>query len=235
MKLYMKKIDPSALVAFAPLAPLFSMAVDPVYGQAEHGENLFGPIYHPEAQIWGHRDIVKITALASCRLNRAHGWTLVVKDCLRTVEAQWRIGDAPISRANPQWFVEPRLMSPPGMGGHPRGMAVDIVPLGVDMGTVFDCLTAEASRSFSDLPPGILENRRILEEAMMTAAKDLGLPLHPLSNEWWDFRFPAGYYNQFAPLSDSDLLPHQKMTEKPEKIALEPDRGVIEALRGFVV
>jgi len=75
-------------------------------------------------------------------LNDGHGWTLIVKDCLRPIEAQAKMVETPIVKANPHWIVEPRFLSSPGQGGHPRGMAVDLDAINadgapVDFGTCF--------------------------------------------------------------------------------------------------
>ena len=231
----MKKIAMSDLVAFAPFTARFPFTCDLVYAQGDHPENLFGQIYHPTAEIWGHRDIVRICLLAAIRLRDRFGWTLVIKDCLRTVEAQELIGKAPISLANPQWFVAPRMMSPPGMGAHPRAMAVDISVKDVDMGTVFDSMTPLSARDYKDFPKAVLNNRQNLQDIMVGAAADLGLPLHPLSNEWWDFRFPDEMYIQYAPLAEADLLSHQKMTQRPDgHQALVMDPAIWDELRGLV-
>ena len=230
----MKKIDPSDIVAFAPFCGTFPIATDVVYANPEHSENHFGQIYHPDALIWGHRDTVKIVLLAASRLKATQGWTLVVKDCLRTVEAQEKIGQAPISLLNPQWFQDPPFMSPPGKGAHPRGMAVDITAKGVDMGTPVDHLNEEAARSYKGFSAEILDNRKKLETAMVQAGKDFDLHIHPLSNEWWDFRFLPETYNQYAPLSDADLLPRQRMVSKADKISLKPDAEILKELSRFV-
>ena len=229
----MKKIAPQDLAAFSPFCGLFPIEEDPIYADEKHSDNHFGQIYHTKAHIWGHRDMVKVVLLAAKRLNAAHGWTLLIKDCLRPVEAQRLIGEAPISKANPQWFQDPPFMSSPGKGAHPRGMAVDIAVKNVDMGTPVDWLTQEASRSYTRFPNNVLVNRRTLEDAMVKAGHDLGLHIHPLSNEWWDFRFLPEVYNSYEPLSDEDLLPHQRMVGMPDPSALEPDQDILKALSSF--
>lgn len=230
----MIKIDPEDLVAFDGFSGTFPIVTDPVYAKADHPENLFGQIYHPKARIWGHRDLVKIVLLAATRLYNGHGWTLAIKDCLRPVEAQEKIAQADISKANPQWFEEPRFMSPPGKGAHPRGMAVDVAVDGIDMGTAFDSLTPQAARDYKDLPDTVLKNRKILEVTMVGAARDLGFILHPLSNEWWDFRFMADAYNLYEPLSEDDLWPHQKMMEEPSMAPMTADAKTLNELRRFI-
>ncbi len=230
----MKKIPTQDIVAFAPFCGMFPIEVDVMYGDAGHAENHFGQVYDRAATIWGHRDLAKVVLLAADRLNRAHGWTLVIKDCLRPIEAQIRIGEAPISKANPQWFEDPPFMSSPGKGAHPRGMAVDLTAKGIDMGTVVDDLSDRASRSYTGFPVAILQNRKTLEDAMVQAGRDLGLHVHPLSNEWWDFRFLPEVYNQYAPLSDSDLMPHQRMVGGIESVVLSPDEAIVAQLKKLI-
>ncbi len=229
----MKKIPVEDIVAFAPFCGTFPIDVDPVYANADHPENHFGQIYHPNAQIWGHRDLVKIVLLAAKRLHQAYGWTLMIKDCLRPVEAQARMIDTPIVKANPHWIEEPRFLSGPGQGGHPRGMAIDLDVEGIDFGTAFDHFGPESHRQY-ELPEAIRRNRGILEDAMVKAANDFGLPLLPLPQEWWDFRFPASYTNEYEALRDDDLLPHQKMTVEAQKIEMEPDPQILQALNPFM-
>ncbi len=131
--------------------------------------------------------------------------------------------ETPIVKANPHWIQDPtRLISDPGQGGHPRGMAVDIVLETqdgrlVDMGTRFDYFSPDpainpARRGFPGLTDEARRNRQILEDAMVAAARNLGKPLLPLPSEWWDFRFPGVYSGRYAPLSDRDLPPDMRMT-----------------------
>jgi len=127
-------------------------------------------------------------------------------------------------KANPHWLEEPnRLLSPPGKGGHPRGMAVDIVLVDkqgkeADMGTAFDYLTPDrannpAARSYKNFSKEILANRQLLEGCMMQAAAECGVGLLPLPQEWWDFRFLPDHSNRYAPVHDRDLPAHMRVTD----------------------
>ena len=246
MTAQMKKISPTDIVAFEPFCGIFPILTDLVYAQAAHPENHFGQIYHKDAILQGHRDLVKIVLLASYRLYRTHGWTLIVKDCLRTIEAQALMVETEIVKANPHWLVEPRFLSSPGQGGHPRGMAVDLDALDrqgkpVDFGTAFDHFSSAtdkernpAHREHPYLIDLAKNNRQILTDAMMKAATDFNLPMLPLPQEWWDFRFPSTYTNEYEAIRDADLLPHQKMIAKPEKAEIEADREIMEELRRVV-
>lgn len=226
----MLKIDPSELVDLADLAADNPARVDLVYARADHPENVFGTaFYRADARMWGHRDMAVLVALASHICFDRTGWTFELKDCLRPVEAQAAMRETEIVKQNPHWLEEPnRLLSPPGKGGHPRGMAIDIILRdergdAVDMGTPFDHLTRDpsqnpAARNWTRFCADearnqrILYNRRALEESMMEAAARQGRALLPLPQEWWDFRFLRDYTEGFAPIHDADLPPAMRMT-----------------------
>lgn len=197
----------------AKVAPL---VIDLVYADAAHPENIFKTaLYKKEAHLYLHKDLAAIVEHAAHHCRNAYGWTFILKDGLRPIEAQDAMQHTPIVKANPHWMVEPRLLSPPGTGGHPRAMAIDITARDaqgsdIDMGTVFDYLSEDqdnnpAARDYAHFSQDILDNRQKLEQSMILAAKALGLPLLPLPQEWWDFRFPPDYSAQYPALSDFDL------------------------------
>ena len=194
------------------------VVIDLVYADSEHPENIFGiALYHKNACLSLHRDLACIVLKAARTLHTNHGWKLVLKDGLRTIEAQEAMAQTDIVKANPHWMQDPgRLLSGPGQGAHPRGMAIDVSVIDqkgntVDMGTVFDAMVLKSARDYSGFSHLILENRKILEDAFTGAAQSLSLPMLPLPSEWWDFRFPAAYYGSYAPLSDNDLPEALKM------------------------
>jgi D-alanyl-D-alanine dipeptidase len=216
-------IRPEDLIAMDTLAEEIPLRVDIVYAQARHPQNMFKEaIYRPEARLWLHRDFADIVILAARRCYEVYGYVFVLKDGLRTVEAQEKIVNTAIVKANPHWLQEPRLFSPPGKGGHPRGMAIDVILETVggqklDMGTEFDYLTTDpninpAARDFPNISDNAKQNRKILEDTMVLAARDLDKPLLPLPAEWWDFRFPKEILDQYKPLSDYDLPAGMRMT-----------------------
>jgi len=218
-------VTPEDLVPLEDFQSAHPLSVDLVYAQAAHRDNMFGcAIYRTDARMLCHRKFLPVILDAANLCHKRSGLFFGLKDCLRTVEAQEKMRQTDIVKANPRWLEEPnRLLSPPGKGGHPRGMAIDIVLLDanggeIDMGTPFDYLTPDpscnpAARSFTDLPPTVLENRRLLEDCMMQAAAAQGLPLLPLPQEWWDFRFPRDLYDLYAPVSDADMPPDMRMTD----------------------
>jgi len=208
----LKKITADQLVPMDIFIGSEPISIDLVYAQKSHKENIFGAIYHEKARLWCQYDLACIVILAARKLNKENGWTLILKDSLRTIDAQEAMQETDIVKAHPEWMEAPRMLAPPGHGGHPRAMAIDVSVLNVDMGTIFDDMSPASSRSYQDFPADILKNRQRLEQAFIDSAAHLGLPILPLPNEWWDFRFPTAYYSAFAPLSDKDLPVQMRMT-----------------------
>lgn len=224
----LKPVLPEDLLPLDACERTHPLRVDLVYAKPAHPHNIFkSAIYRPDARMWGHREFVPVILRAAAICYAETGLLFELKDCLRPVEAQEKIVNTPLVKAHPEWLEEPRLFAPPGKGGHPRGMAVDLVLIDengdeVEMGTPFDHMAENkddnpASRDYADFGKGeafnkmVLKNRRILEDAMMRAARELGRELLPLPQEWWDFRFPYAYANAFAPVFDRDLPPHMAM------------------------
>jgi D-alanyl-D-alanine dipeptidase len=215
-------IDPARLVPL-DLFPDLPVRIELAYARPDN--LLFGEmIYRPQARLWLHEDLAAIVLLAARDLQKNHGLNLVVYDGLRTIEAQTKMLETQRVQDNPHWLEEPRLLSPPGTGGHPRGMAVDVALEGsnglLDMGTAFDYLAENARpahnpahREHPGLSPEIRRNRDILTGAMVRAGENLKIPLLPLPEEWWDFRLPRSVYEQYEPLSDAALPPMMRMTD----------------------
>lgn len=200
------------------------ISIDLVYANPLHPENIFKTaLYHSAARLSLHIDLCRTCILTARTLYKNQKWILVLKDGLRTIEAQQKMMDTDIVKENPQWLMEPRMLSGPGMGGHPRGMAVDVSVCDtngqpVDMGTLFDTMTPESARNYAGISKIVQKNRAVLESAFMDSAKSLNLPLLPLPSEWWDFRFPASYSQNFEPLSDKELPRSLQMTRQDSHI-----------------
>lgn len=218
-----KKIKPYSLVAMDSFEADYPLRVDLAYAWPDN--RLFGEaIYRNGARLWLYKDLAEIVLAAANLIQKRHGWRLVLYDGLRPVEAQKKMLQTARVKANPQWLEEPRLLSPPGAGAHPRGMAVDLSAengkgLLIDMGTSFDFLADNphpagnpAHRDYPQLSETVRKNRAALETAMREAAEALNTPLLPLPQEWWDFRLPPDIYEQYAPLRDQDLPPQMRMT-----------------------
>lgn len=215
-------VTPDDLLALDDFTQSHPIKIDTVYAKPQHPDNMFKcGIYKSGAKMWCHRIFAPIILRAAEACYKEHKYIFELKDCLRPVEAQARMMETDIVRANPHWLEEPRLLSPPGKGGHPRGMAVDIILLTeageqIDMGTAFDYLSPDrnnnpAARNYRDFSENILRHRQILEDAMMEAGKAEGHEILPLPQEWWDFRFMPDHSNQYAPVSDKELPPDMQM------------------------
>jgi D-alanyl-D-alanine dipeptidase len=197
------------------------IAIDLVYANANHPRNIFKEaLYHGDARLWAHKHLAAITLLTARILQQKYGWVLEIQDCLRTIDTQTAMQETTIVKAHPEWGTgSSRLLAPAGAGGHPRGMAIDVGPLDtnrikIDMGTSFDHMDKTSARDYKEFSAEILGNRQKLEITFMASAKTLGFPFLALPCEWWDFRFPSAYYNQYTPLSDADLPPQMQMTNK---------------------
>jgi zinc D-Ala-D-Ala dipeptidase len=217
----MIKIDPHELTIMNDLAGIEPIKIDLVYARGDHPENIFRTaIYRADAPFILHRRLADIVVQAARVLHDTHKWILVLKDGLRTIEAQTAVFATPIVKAHPQWVAGPnKMFAGAGLGGHPRGMAVDVSVIDrdgadVDMGTVFDAMPEgevnPAHRLHADFgsperTARVLMNRTILTQAFLDGAADCCEPLWPLRHEWWDYRLPGLVFNGFAPLSEMDL------------------------------
>lgn len=207
----MENIHPSHLIPMNSFRGTYPLEIDLVYANPDHEDNHFGGLYHKDANLlFAHKDIVPVVLLASLICQHTNGWVLELKDCYRPVEAQKKMEE---------YGYDPALVSLPGAGAHPRGMAIDIVPIivipgaryvttGIDMGTLFDhfaddlknnpadrdCLKFEKMGRVDQLSRAldIVKNRATLEAAMKMAAGAFGQRIVPLQEEWWDFRFEKG-------------------------------------------
>lgn len=213
------KINIDQIIPMSIFANVEPISIDLVYANKSHKRNIFKTaLYHSKATMWAQYDMARIIILTARKLHAIIGGKLVLQDCLRTIESQKKMQETEIVKSHPEWQIgENRLLAPPGHGGHPRGMAIDVCLLDkdgelVNMGTEFDEMTAKSARDYTGFSNDILDNRKMLENAFLSSASDLGLELLPLPSEWWDFRFPASTYSNYAPLNDSDLPKQMQMT-----------------------
>ncbi len=217
----MRKIDPKSLIPMNRLAEENAFRVELAY--AKDDNLLFAErIYRRDARLWLHEELAGVVAMAALACFENYGLHFVLYDGLRTTDAQEAMLRTARVRGNPEWLSE-NLLSRPGMGGHPRGMAVDIGLENekgelVEMGTDFDFLALDSSpeknpahRDYKNLSQEIRKNRAALTSSMLGAAKKLKTPLLPLPQEWWDFRLMPDYFNSYAPLADADLPPDMRM------------------------
>lgn len=177
-------------------------------------------IYRENAKLWLHASLAKIVKNAATYCFNTYKIRFVLYDGLRTIEAQEAMMETRRALDNPHWLKQPRLLSPPGAGGHPRAMAIDIGLETLDgelinMGTAFDYLSENpkenpAHRAFPH-SQNIMANRKILDDSMKQAAKAMNTSLLLLPEEWWDFRLPPDIYEQYEPLSENDLPTHMRL------------------------
>ncbi len=203
------------LVCMDDGAQAFSYRVEVAYAREDN--LLFGErIYRADAKLYLHKDLAGIVRGAAAYCYEKYKIRFVLYDGLRSVEAQEAMMRTRRVLDNPHWLEPPRLLSPPGTGGHPRGMAVDIGLEDIDgrlidMGCAFDFLAENpnadlnpAHRNYAH-PKSILDNRKMLDSAMIWAAEQQGTALVLLPQEWWDFRLEASFFERYKPLYDRDL------------------------------
>lgn len=212
----MKIIRPEDLVCMDALAAQVPLRVDCAYARADNF--LFGErIYRADAKLFLHTFLADVVVKAAKVAFERYDFTLVVYDGLRTVEAQKRMLETRRVKENPHWVENiPPLLSRPGEGGHPRGMAVDVSLLdsdgaALDMGTVFDFLAENPDAAHNPAhrdhlqSEAVRKNRLVLDTVMLEGAKMAKQPLFPLPQEWWDYRLPPALIREYAPLSERDL------------------------------
>lgn len=218
----MQDISPSSLIPMDLFTQDLPIEIALAYAY-DAPPNIFGKIYHNHARLWLHERLAAIVVLAAKKAEK-EGFTLMLYDGLRSCEAQEKMAQSDIVKANPQWMDEPnRLLSPPGAGAHPRGMAIDCSLKGsdgvlLDMGTVFDHLAEipteahnPAHRNYVHLQDQHRANRERLNGYLTSAAQALEAPLLLLATEWWDFRLPPDISESYRPLADTDLPPEMGM------------------------
>ena len=212
-------IQPQDLVCMNKYEGTHHYRVDLAYAQTDNF--LFGErIYRENARLWLHESLADIVKNAATYCLENHNLRYILYDGLRTTDAQEAMIKTRRALDNPHWLEKPRLLSLPGAGGHPRGMAIDIglETLDgelIDMGTAFDYLSEnpESNPAHRAFPHNqdIMDNRKILDDSMKQAAESLNTPLLPLPEEWWDFRLPSDLYGQYEPLSESGLPAHMRL------------------------
>lgn len=231
----LKPIDPADLVPMDLFVKEYPLEVEVMYAGAL---SFCGPVYRPDARLSLHKDMAEIVLLTAHLVNKRAGAALVLYDGLRTTTVQALICDTPIVRAHPHWTADGplRMFAPPGKGGHPRGMAIDLSVRGadgqmLDMGTIVDALPEggadkdhnPAHREYVQLTAEVRRNRDLLTQAFLDAAKALNRQVRPLPTEWWDYRFTDDVYNAYVPLADEDVPPSLRLSDQ-----VPADKGVQE-------
>ncbi|MEW6236283.1 MAG: M15 family metallopeptidase [Candidatus Omnitrophota bacterium] len=154
-----------------------SLVIDAAYARSD---NFLGRAIYPENRLFLQKPAAERLMRAQARL-RQQGWGLKIFDAYRPLSAQKIMWDI---------VRDDRYVANPAKGSkHNRGCAVDATLVGPDgreapMPTPYDEFSRRAHRDFNDLPYEIIENRRILEEAMAAEG------FIPLLEEWWHFDAP---------------------------------------------
>ena len=155
-------------------------------------KNFFKRRFYKENRCFLRRAVVEKLALVQRDLN-AQGLGLKLWDGYRPRSVHWEF-----------WKVlpDPDYVADPKEGSrHNRGAAVDCTLVELKTGkelpmpTAHDDFTPRAASDFALLPPALLKNRTLLQEAM----KKQGFT--PLPSEWWHFDAPGW---QAYPLEDVD-------------------------------
>lgn len=190
------------------IPPSMSVDIELVYSNPKHPYNIFVDNFQKTAYI-KNADFVVSSPIASILYHAQEfipqNMTMRIYDCLRPVEAQ-----SFMKQFKDTLNIDHNMLSDPGMGGHPRAMAIDcaLVPINApyavcstDYGTAFDDLNfiilddgskiAQAHRNnLKFVSFNAKHNRLHLEVIMQKAALAAKIPLMPLPQEWWDFRLP---------------------------------------------
>lgn len=185
-----------------------SLEIELVYADPDHPDNIFVTSDKQTPYDAGFNFIVSRPIkdiLTHVQDIIPKGSKMRLYDCLRPTEAQ-KFMKSFKDRLN----IDYNMLSDPGTGGHPRGMAIDcaLVPenapyavCATDYGTAFDDLDfirqadgsyiAKAHRNnLTGISFTAKQNRLQLEVIMQKAALSANIALMPLPQEWWDFRLP---------------------------------------------
>lgn len=193
--------------------------IDMPYCRADHPLNVFKTqLYKQDAPFLILDSLADLIFEFAEKLYEKKGWLTILRDGLRPVEAQEAMGNTPLVKANPHWLEEPRLISRPGQGGHPRGAAFDIdfkdsqTGALIEMGTAFDYFHTDkdpannpAARAYQNLDEEVLENRKMIERLIFSIADQHRVPLIGLGEEWWDYRLDPAVSKEMPALSNHDL------------------------------
>lgn len=156
--------------------------------------NKFGAAYRPDAPLLTHRYFADILVETAIDMHQNHGWTLIVLDSLRTMEAGYLMyrNAHPDDRAS-------KLLSAPGTSAHNRALAADCMCVDatgreIDMGGHFDHSDmATNHRNYrGDAVSAQQQQHRLWREcAFQRGALRCGAPIAPLREEFWDDRVPG--------------------------------------------
>ncbi len=153
--------------------------------------NKFGLSYRRDATFWLNKILADIVVGAAVHLYQSQGWTTVLYDGLRTVEAAFNLYNFATDKD-----IADGLLALPGQSAHNKGLAVDSMmedAFGreVEMGGHFDHLDMTTNaRTYGGFSDTVKRNRLIREAAFLRSAFSQGLLVAPLRSEFWDDRLP---------------------------------------------
>ncbi|MCH2037602.1 MAG: hypothetical protein MK137_03305 [Rickettsiales bacterium] len=217
-------ITPNQLTSMSQYTSSYPINIDLVYAKLEHTDNHFKvtlpgsispiPLYKSDAAMLAHKSMADIILSATKYLPA--GYSLSLKDIFRSGDAQLGMSYCHDKYGKP---YPTNLVSKPGQGAHPLGMAADIMlkkdGVEVDAGTPFDYFDVDAvarnelpksSRLNTNITGSQKANQRLLETAMMRAALDHGRLLMPPEEK--HLILTDTYY----PILDEQLPDSMKMT-----------------------
>lgn len=151
-------------------------------------DNFTKKVIYPCGRCYLRPGVAKKIEAAHQWLKNEHNKGLKMFDCYRPRPAQQRLWDV---------VPDPDYVTPPAKGSmHNRGLAVDLTLVDqngkeLNMGTPYDFFGKEAHTDNTSLPAAVLENRRLLKQAMIAQG------FSGIRTEWWHFSI-----NDSAPLSD---------------------------------
>ncbi len=189
--------------------PALPLDCQPVYASSHN--ILYHPIYN-RLDCYLRPQAAEALARA-CEFAAADGFKFRIFDAYRPAEAQYLFWQ---HTPDPDFVADPRLGST-----HGRGVALDLTLIGEDgmplpMGTEFDDFTQAAHHDFTDLPPEILEHRKLLRGYMERA----GFIIH--APEWWHYNLPdAKDYPVIADGEAAPVLLRPEMRKKADAVIAE--------------
>lgn len=160
----------------------------------ENRVNKFGLAYKAGSKIWLHKHLAEICVDVAINMYRAQGWTMVIFDGLRTMEAGYLL----YCGAKDEWLQD-KLLAPPGKSAHNRALAVDCMLFDanereVDMGVHFDHTDMKLNRrdySGTEISEAAKANRLTRERAFLRAALNRDTLVMPLNAEFWHDQVPG--------------------------------------------
>ncbi len=116
---------------------------------------------------------------------KEHGYRIKFFDCYRPLSVSKRMWEI---IPNPSYVKNPSK----GPSMHNRGVAVDLTLVDqtgkeLNMGTDFDFFGKKAHHAYTNLPPHVLKNRKLLKSIMQECG------FRPIRTEWWHYSYKRAY------------------------------------------